>query len=77
MRTYMTTLGLVTALVLGSANASFAQGSTADTTRAINGPANSETANQDARKQIHGHAAHHRRTSAAHYGVAAERQRLC
>lgn len=63
----MTRFGLVVALLFCNLGAVVAQGSTADTSRAINGPANSESANQDAHKQIHGHAAHHHRAGAAHY----------
>jgi hypothetical protein len=67
MRILMTRFGLLAALLFCNLSAAVAQGSTADTSRAINGPANSESANQDAHKQIHGHAAHHHRASAAHY----------
>lgn len=68
MRIFLASFGLAATLLVGNLDAAVAQNSTADTTRAINGPANSETANQDTHKQIHGHAAHHHRSSkAAHY----------
>jgi hypothetical protein len=62
----ISTILAIAALTFGTANVALAQGSTADTSRAINGPANSDTANHDAHKTIHGHMKH-RHTRAPHY----------
>lgn len=52
------TFAIIAAIAFGSANVALAQ-SNADSSRSINGPANSDTANQDAHRTVHGHMARH------------------